>query len=175
MTAIRDYKFMREMDNATLANERRADLSQAFPEIANHTGDPFNSRYCTWKTQTPSASDPIRNFLKIGLPRSLTYTKAEMFHRMDDYLDHQPPQDVSPIVDKIARFMVAFVGGAALIVPVLTMSFLATQASKLATLSVAVLLFAMASAVGFRATNSETLVSTATYAAVLVVFVGSCL
>ena len=57
--------------------------------------------------------------------------------------------------------------------PVLIMSFHATKAKKLTTLSVTVLLFAIAMAMGFRATNAETLVATATYAAVLVVFVGT--
>ena len=164
---------MREMEDATLTNERRADLSQAFPEIAELPGDPYNSRFCTSSVQAPNVSDPIRNYLRLALPRRLTYTKAEVDERMDAYLDHQPPQRVSPIVDKIARFIIAFIGGAALLVPVLIMSFHATVARKLITLSVAVFLFAVVTAVGFRATNSETLISTATYAAVLVVFVGT--
>ena len=175
VTAIKDFKFMRELDNASMANERRADLSQAFPEIANHPGDPFNSRCCTWKTQVPSVSDPLRSFLMTKLPRRLTYSRTEMLNRIEQYLDDQPPQDISPLVDKTARFIIAFVGGAALLVPVLIMSFNTTLGSKLATLSVAVLLFSLASAVGFQASNSEVMISTATYAAVLVVFVGSSL
>ena len=76
-------------------------------------------------------------------------------------------------MDRLARFVVGFVGGAALIVPMLVMSIKRSQAKSLTTTSVAVVLFAVAMAVGIRATNAETLAATAAYAAVLVVFVGT--
>jgi hypothetical protein len=47
------------------------------------------------------------------------------------------------------------------------------RTKSLITVSVAVLLFASALSVVMKTSNSETLVSTATYAAVLVVFVGT--
>ena len=164
---------MRELQDAVSANERRADLSQAFPEIAELAGDPYNSRYCTFTAPLPATSDPIRNFLKCRLPRRLTYTREEMSRRTEAYLDRQPPHLVSPFVDVVARFIIALAGGAALIVPVLIMTLHATLLSKLLTLGISVLLFSMATAIGLQATNPETLVSTATYAAVLVVFVGT--
>ena len=76
-------------------------------------------------------------------------------------------------MDKLARFVIGFVGGAALVIPMLIMSIHQNQAKSLTTTSVAVVLFAIAMAVGIRATNSETLAATAAYAAVLVVFVGT--
>ena len=77
-------------------------------------------------------------------------------------------------MDKLARFILAFTGGAALVVPVLIMSLPRVDQTKtLVTVSVAVTLFAALMSVGIRASNAETLVATATYAAVLVVFVGS--
>ena len=118
--------------------------------------------------------DPIRNYLKAHLPRHLAYTKSEMDSRIDEYLQGLPPQTVSPLIDKLARFIIAFTGGAALVVPMLIMSLPSTsQIKSLVTVSVAVTLFAAMMSVAIRASNSETLVATATYAAVLVVFVGT--
>jgi len=161
------------MRDITLAKERLADLRQAFPEIADLPGDPFNSRYCTSFDQFPQISDPLRQLLKRVLPRRLTYTKAEIAQRTDEYLAGEPPHAVAPAVDKLARFIVGFFGGAALVVPMLMMSLDARKSKSLITTSVAVIFFTTAMAVGIRATNAETLAATAAYAAVLVVFVGT--
>lgn len=97
-----------------------------------------------------------------------------MDSRIDEYLQDLPPQNVSPFVDKLTRFIIAFTGGAALVVPMLIMSLPSVHRTKsLITVSLAVTLFAAMMSVGIRASNSETLVATATYAAVLVVFVGT--
>ena len=97
-----------------------------------------------------------------------------MHSRTDEYLEDLPPQDVSPFVDKLARFIITFTGGAALVVPMLIMSLPSIQRTKsLITVSLAVTLFASMMSVGIRASNTETLVATATYAAVLIVFVGT--
>ena len=59
-------------------------------------------------------------------------------------------------------------------VPMLVMSLPKTEKVKsLITVSVAVTIFAALMSLGIRAGNAETLVATATYAAVLVVFVGT--
>jgi len=156
------------------ASSRRRDLSHAFFEIAELRGDPFNSRYRTLSPGPQIPSDPIRNHLKALLPSRLTYTKAEIDRHMDEYLQRLPPETVSPFVDKLARFVIAFAGGAALVVPMLIMALPRMGKGKsLITVSVAVTLFAMMMSVGIRANNPETLVATATYAAVLVVFVGA--
>ena len=97
-----------------------------------------------------------------------------MDSRIDEYLRDEPPQNVSPFVDKLARFIIAFTGGAALVVPMLIMSLPSIHKTKsLTTVSLAVTLFAAMMSVAMRATNTETLVATATYAAVLIVFVGT--
>lgn len=81
---------------------------------------------------------------------------------------------MSGFVDKLARFIVAFIGGAALVVPMLIMRLPEVTLTKsLVTVSVAVLLFAVVLSLVLRASNTDTMVSTATYAAVLVVFVGT--
>ena len=175
-TAIRDYAYVRTLKDVggSRAASLRRNLTQAFPDIAELDGDPFNSRYCNLALDHGLPSDPIRDWLKAKLPRRATYTKAEMNSRIDEYLQGLPPQTVSPLVDKLARFIIAFTGGAALVVPMLIMSLPSTDRTKsLVTVSVAVTLFASMMSIAIRASNSETLVSTATYAAVLVVFVGT--
>ena len=93
---------------------------------------------------------------------------------MDEYLQKLPPETVSPFIDKLARFVIAFAGGAALVVPMVVMSLPRMSTRKsLIVVSVAVTMFAALMSVGVRASNPETLIATATYAAVLVVFVGA--
>ena len=58
--------------------------------------------------------------LKRILPRSVTYTKDEL-RRDEEFLFGQPPHEVSPFVDVLARFLVAFLIGALLVVPTLVM------------------------------------------------------
>lgn len=137
-------------------------------------GGPFNSRYCSLSSGPEIPSDPIQNHLKTVLPRRLTYTKDEMDRRLDEYLKGLPPETISPWIDKLTRFIIAFAGGASLVVPMLVMSLPSPhQAKSLITVSIAVLLFASMMSVVVRVSNAETLVATATYAAVLVVFVGT--
>ncbi|KAJ3950874.1 hypothetical protein N0V92_012733 [Colletotrichum tropicale] len=148
----------------------------AFPFIADLPGDPYNSRYCTFRAPShPEAPvDPLRRFLKARLPRQWTYTKDEMRVHIDEYLKNDPPETVSPLVDKLARFIISFTGGVSLIVPMLIMSLPGQDTTKsLAVTSVAVTIFSVVMGLIFKVSNEETVVATATYAAVLVVFVGT--
>jgi hypothetical protein len=127
-------------------------------------------------------TDPLRMFLKASLPRKLTYTDAELHVHDEEFLARKPPTTVSPFVDRLARFIVAFVGGASLVVPMLIMTLPhqrgvtgSDSTKSLITTSVAVTLFATFMALLVKASNVETLAATATYAAVLVVFVGTSL
>jgi hypothetical protein len=153
--------------------QRRRDLIHFFEEVGNTPQDPYNSRFCELSTESELLNDPLRNFLKNHLPKKLTWTETEIERRDNEYLDGLPPDQVSSFVDRLARFIIAFIGGASLVVPMLVMSLDQNQTKSLVTTSVAVVLFAVAMSVMFRASNSETLVATATYAAVLVVFVGT--
>jgi len=97
-----------------------------------------------------------------------------MARHVGEFIDNKTPEDVSPIVDRIARLIISVTAGAALVIPVVIMEVGTRSVTKsLITMSVAIVLFAIALAFGVRASNPETLVSTATYAAVLVVFVGT--
>lgn len=175
--AIRDYAYFSTLDakeGSGVSDPRRRDLERAFPEIAKLKGEPFSTRYCTLPVAPNISSDPIRDRLKEILPRQLTWTKSEKLVHADEWVDHQPPKNVSPVVDSLARFIVAFAGGASLVVPMLIMSLPSTNKTKsIVTVSVAVTLFAMTMSIGIRTSNADTLVATATYAAVLIVFVGT--
>ncbi|ERF74210.1 hypothetical protein EPUS_03400 [Endocarpon pusillum Z07020] len=175
-TALRDYAYLKDMSRLkdSEAKDRRLDLAQAFPELASLPGDPFNSRYCTLASDAGPSSDPLRDFLRTYLPRRCTYTKSEKDKHLEEFLARQPPESISPFVEKLSRFILAFIGGASLVVPMLVMSLpTANRTKSLITVSLAVTIFAALMSLGFRATYAETLVATATYAAVLVVFVGT--
>lgn len=172
--AIRDYEYLGRLVPITgsQALNQRLDIEQAFPEAGDITQEP--GAYRRLPDKSILASDPLRDILKALLPRSLTYTKREMDRHRSEYFNGLPPDEVSPFVDKVARFLVAFVGGASLVVPMLIMRLPEVSLIKsLVTVSVAVLLFAVVLSLVMRASNTDTMVATATYAAVLVVFVGT--
>lgn len=75
----------------------------------------------------------------------------------------------------VVRFLMAAVGGLALIVPVLVMSFFPGRNVSLVTTSVAMLVFAAVITLGTKLAPDQVLGATAAYAAVLVVFVGTSL
>ncbi len=164
---------LEELPNSQVP-ERQRHLALAFPEIADQDVSPFDSRFCTLSRPVGIPSDPIRRALSAILPLQLTYTKDEMNTRFDEFLARLPPSTISPFVDKLTRFIFALAGGAALVVPMLIMSLPSTNQTKsLVTVSVAVTLFALLLSTVIRAGNVDTLVATATYAAVLIVFVGT--
>ena len=88
-------------------------------------------------------------------------------------MKYKKPEEINPFVDTLARFIVAITGGLSLVVPMLVMRLGESLPKSLTTVSVAVLLFSTLTALMFKATNVEILAATATYAAVLVVFVGT--
>ena len=73
----------------------------------------------------------------------------------------------------LASIIVAVSGGALLIVPMVIMSFNTNRTKSLLTVSLAVLFFGFFLGAVVRSKSSEVFIATATYAAVLVVFVGS--
>ena len=95
-----------------------------------------------------------------------------MDRRIHEYRGRLPPEDVSPFVDVLGRFIIALTGGAALVVPIVIMSLPSMERDKtLIIASFAMLVFAVLLSVGMRASNKETLAATATYAAVMVALV----
>ncbi|CAD6452390.1 c0e3cb6f-56eb-401b-bcfe-d268996159bc [Sclerotinia trifoliorum] len=169
--AIRDYAFFSGLQAITgsQAQEKRQDLTHAFPEIADLPGDPFNSASRRLPDQSLMPVDPLRKWLKARLPSRLAYTKREQLLRTDELLKGEPPEQVSTFLDKLALFMVTFAGGLSLGGPMLMMRIGENLTKSLVTTSVAVVLFAGITSLILRANNTDTVAATATYAAVLVV------
>jgi VIT1/CCC1 family predicted Fe2+/Mn2+ transporter len=83
------------------------------------------------------------------------------------------PRKVSPLVDGLARIIVAITGGVFLLVPMIIMTWATDAHVRLIIVSIAVLWFAISVALVSKATNQELIGATAAYSAVLVVYVGT--
>jgi VIT1/CCC1 family predicted Fe2+/Mn2+ transporter len=164
-----------EVLNNVESREQQLSLTDNFQDIASKTGAPYNTRYLTLPSTLPQRPDAVREALRKYLHKSLSWTKEEIRLRGNDYYQGRPPTIYSSFVDRLARFIMAFVGGAALLIPMAIMVFNSSLNKSLITTCVAVILFAGFLAFGISASNQDTLAATATYAAVLVVFVGTSL
>lgn len=116
------------------------------------------------RKQSGVANDPLRNFLHRRMIPVAELLIPERF---------RTESPVSPFPDKLARFIDAAVGGMGLLIPMLIMSLHPSLSKSLITTCIAVLLFSGVICLVSKASNAETLAVTATYAAVLVVFVGT--
>ena len=156
------------------AADYRNDLTDAFDEIATNSADPYNTEYRYLEPPfKPTRVDPLRDLLRRRLPRSLAYSSEERNNNILNFLkSDKPPTNISPFVDRLARFIIAFASGTSLIVPMIIMSLHPSITKSLITTSVAVVLLAAFLSFVIRSSNAETIVATAAYAAVLVVFIG---
>lgn len=134
--------------------------------------DPYQDRYLLSRDSNDKL-DSLRRFLIRNLPVQFTYTAAEKKIRTNAYNKGEPPLKLSTLLDSFLRFAVSFLGGAFVVIPMLIMSFDGSEAKSLIVVSSAVTIFGLVVSLGIRVSSIETLVATATYAAVLVVFVGS--
>jgi hypothetical protein len=143
-------------------------FQKSFPEIeiSNLSG---HFRELPHKDPTSSR---LRSAVINLLPKSLTYTKAEK-DRDNLFYSYHPPRQISLPVRIVASFIVAISGGALLIVPMVIMSFHSNRTKSLVTVSCSVVLFGFFLGAVIRSKSAEIFVATATYAAVLVVFVGT--
>lgn len=118
-----------------------------------------------------TASGRLRSALINLLPIALTYTTVEK----ESWFSHTtlPPNHTTLPVRIIVSIIVAILGRALLVVPMVIMSFSATRTKSLITVSCAVLLFAICLGAFMRSKNFEIFVATATYATILVLFVGT--
>ncbi|KAK4450313.1 hypothetical protein QBC34DRAFT_461777 [Podospora aff. communis PSN243] len=172
-TAIRNYGDLRSAkDIDKTETNRRKLLLQRFFQSENDFNDPFHSHYAFFK-HGEKQIDPVRRALMRYLPSRLAYSEEERGQRSREYAEGKPPLRVSRFVDRLVRFSVAITGETFLVVPMLIMAIDSSQVKSLATVSVSVVVFALILSFAIRLSNVETLVSTATYAAVLVVFVGT--
>jgi VIT1/CCC1 family predicted Fe2+/Mn2+ transporter len=172
-TAIRDYRFLRTKKSLARRdmNRRRLLLQRFFQSEVGH-GDLFYSHYSYFE-EADVKIDALRASLMKTLPAWLTYSQNEREERKNEYGEGRPPKEVSAFVDRLVRFLISIVGGLFLVVPMLIMALNPSEKKSLITVSASVFLFVMALSFGVKVTNVESLVPTATYAAVLVVFVGT--
>ncbi|WAO89976.1 Hypothetical protein NCS54_00738000 [Fusarium falciforme] len=172
-TAIRDYRFIQGHKSLkeTEARDRKLLLKRFFQSVKD-VNDPFSSHYAFFQ-DAETKIDPMRDALMRHLPSRLTFSKEERRQRSKEYHDGKLPKEVSQLVDRSVRFAVAVTGGLFLVIPMIIMTLRPSDVKSLITVSAFVLLFALCLSFVVKVSNIETLVSTATYAAVLVVFVGT--
>jgi hypothetical protein len=170
-TAIRDYEYMKQL--AKLDEDERTERLRDLNDYFKPVTDPYNSGVYLRLEDKEGSDDELRRWLKNTLPRKLTYSKEERMNRKLEFARHEPPLRISGFVDRLAQFILAFIGGASLIVPMLIMSFHASKTKSLVTVSFAVLLFSFVLSMALKLQNDDVLAATAAYAAVLVVFVGT--
>ncbi|KAM6528915.1 hypothetical protein FALCPG4_009867 [Fusarium falciforme] len=172
-TAIRDYRFIQGHKSLkeTEARDRKVLLKRSF-QSAEDVNDPFSSHYAFFQ-DVKTKIDPMRDAFMRHLASRLKFSKEERRQRSKEYHDGKLPTEVSQLVDRSVRFAVAVTGGLSLVVPMIIMTLQPSDVKSLITVSAFVLLFALCLSFVFKVLDIETPVSTATYAAVLVVFVGT--
>ncbi|KAI0595957.1 hypothetical protein F4775DRAFT_566736 [Biscogniauxia sp. FL1348] len=192
--AIRDYQYMAQLPPlpSAFADRQRIDLESIFPSLAQPgtqqmdtaaaegvnndnkvRNNPYDNEYLSLNPKPTQRQDPVREFLRKHLPKHVSWTEEEKSTRRADFSHGLPPEQYSPSLNRIARFLVGVVGGAVLIVPLLIMAFDSSLTKTMITVCTAVVLFALAVSLLFELDNKDTVTATATYAAVLVVFVGT--
>ncbi|KAM7191225.1 hypothetical protein V8F20_009403 [Naviculisporaceae sp. PSN 640] len=177
--AVRDYQYLTSLAPLpyTQALEKRMSLQDAFPSIGTPFPGkdiyPYDTQYFTLEKKAVQPQDGLRNFLRKVLPSRLLWTEEERRARRHDFAAGQPPGVYSKFLDSLARFIVGTAGGCALIVPMVIMALDPSLTKSLITVSAAVILFALVLSLVFETDNKDTITATATYAAVLVVFVGT--
>ncbi|KAK4182939.1 hypothetical protein QBC35DRAFT_526406 [Podospora australis] len=169
-TDYRDLKSQKSLDKSE--TKRRKLLMQRFFQSKDDFNDPFQSHYAFFKDGGKQI-DPVRRALMKYLRARLAYSDEERRQWNREYIEGKPPRGISRFVDRLVRFIIALTGGTFLLVPMVIMTLSPSQTKSLVTVSVAVVVFTLVLSFGIRVTNAETLISTATYAAVLVVFVGT--
>ncbi|KAG2026289.1 hypothetical protein GB937_001797 [Aspergillus fischeri] len=171
VTAIRNYQYLKNKKPVETREVRRRKLllQRYFQARVNES---FHSHYCYFR-DADERIDPLRGALMRYLPAWLAFSREERISREREYSEGKPPKEVSAVVDRLTRFLLALIGGIFLVVPMVIMILDPSQTKSLVTVSICVTFFALVLALGVRVSNVETLISTATYAAVLVVFVGA--
>lgn len=156
---IKDQDLLRWKDSMDIFDLNRASL---------------DTHVCSLKTRAAPA-DSLRQQLLARFPKRFTYSREERLRRNREYKAGDAPKTVSTQVDILARFIVAFTGGVFLMVPVCIMAIGAYSLRVCLGITGAfVSMFAIVLSFS-QARDGEVLAATATYAAVLTVFIGALL
>jgi len=181
------------------ARDWKYDLEDTFKDISSKPEHPYSTRYTVLIENKIPGEDTLRKILTNLLPQILVYRTKKDAERanfakaqrakngekqpkkVEDKklaysLDLTQPPAISPIVNWLVfflpRFTIAFISGASLIVPMIIMTLNKSLTKSLITTSAAVLFLAGVLSFIVGAKNFDIITATATYAAVLVVFVG---
>ncbi|KAI1442944.1 hypothetical protein F5Y02DRAFT_232972 [Annulohypoxylon stygium] len=177
-TAIRDYQFLR--GQKVLGEQELQDrdhLLKRFFWSPEDLNDSFPPQYAFCQ-DTESNIDPLRHAFMKYLPRQLSWSKEERRRRQKEYALGKRPKEVSNFVDRSIRFIIASIGSLFVIIPTLVEAALAepkevqrSQGTIFFTWTSFTLFFSLMLSVAIKASNTETLVSTFTYATVLLALI----
>ncbi|KAM0476079.1 hypothetical protein ACHAPX_006496 [Trichoderma viride] len=176
--AVRNYNYVRQGQRISPyeTETRKMRLKSKFPSMVlrHRKTRPFESHYYYLQDgNSDSKVEFFRDFLRRHLPRRWTYNKEERQHRLQEYQQGKLPLQISKTVDKTVRLGVSLLAVASLVAPMCIMILNPSMTKSLITSSLFMVAFAVGISFGMKTSNSETLVATATYSAVLVVFVGT--
>lgn len=176
--------------------KRRYMIQSAVPESDDKAVESYCIENHLYNLRPGLSLDVIRRLLHRVLPNSVKYAdefglRDQMTQRnqADSQLaelergiwsDHQERKEQrnrrryadSKVVDSLSRYIVAFLGGAALLIPMLVMTFRTSQTDKLITVCISVVVFGLLFAMGTKGSNQEVLGASAAYSAVMVVYIG---
>ncbi|KAL2075186.1 hypothetical protein VTL71DRAFT_128 [Oculimacula yallundae] len=121
---------------------------------------------------TRSIGSELELILRRHLPKWITWSSSEKKSQPSYYAKGNSPREVSKVVRVISSTILSLCSGASIIVPMIVMSFDQSKDKSLIVVSVAVVLFSFVLGAVVQAKSENVFIATATYAAVLVVFVG---
>ena len=82
-------------------------------------------------------------------------------------------QNTARLAEIITRFLVALLAGAFLVIPLVVLSYQSSSQTHLVTISISIVIFSLLVSLLSKASNEQTMVASAGYAAVLVVFLSN--
>ena len=82
-------------------------------------------------------------------------------------------QNTARLAEIITRFLVALLAGAFLVIPLVVLSYQSSSQTHLITVSICIIIFSLLVSLVSKASNEQTMVASAGYAAVLVVFLSN--
>ena len=132
-----------------------------------------------------SLRDPIQHFIRKGLRRFWYATNLWRLRTEDEEQVAIGPlsntlaiwnriyQNTARVAEATIRFAIGMVAGAALVVPLVILSYQKSQKSRLFVVISFVSVFCFLLSLFSKASNYETMAASAAYAAVLTIFIGS--
>ena len=172
---VRDFEYITQLDKPSFEHlvEENTEISarSRFPEYDGlpHLGDKLKRVL----TVRPMSAKTLVMHINRALPSWFTSTASERAKRKDGYTSARPPLVPSIAVRAVAAAITTLAGGAFIILPMVFMCFSPSLKKSLVTVSVSVLAFGFTIDTFIARVSSETFIATATYSAVLIVFVAA--